>query len=158
VIAALELLATLIAFIVFSPDWERNEADMIFVTGLTDNKRNSFVLNKLLSTKFPLTILLIELSEQLRTRDSVLNLAWVPRGENQEADDLTNEDFSKFSSNLRIEVNPAEIKWIVLPEIMKSSQELYSDIVSLKKLKRSRECNLVGSGKRRKRVQTLAPW
>ena len=103
-------------------------------------------------------MLLIELSEQLRAKDSILNLVWVPRGENQEADDLTNEDFSKFSPEMRVPLNPAEIRWIVLPEIMKSSQDLYSDIVCLKKQKRSREGDLVGSGKRRKRLQTLTPW
>ena len=112
----------------------------------------------MLSTKFPLAVLLIELSEQLRAKDSILNLVWVPRGENQEADDLTNEDFSKFSLDMRVSVNPAEIRWIVLPEVMKSSQDLYSDIVRLKKQKRSREGDLVGSGKRRKRLQTLTPW
>jgi len=34
-------------------------------TGGTDNQSNTFATRKLLSTKFPLTILIMELSEQL---------------------------------------------------------------------------------------------
>ena len=49
-----------------------------------------------MSTKFPLTLLVLELSETLRLRNCELGLEGIPREHNQLADDLTNEDFSKF--------------------------------------------------------------
>jgi hypothetical protein len=158
VIAALELLATIVAILVFAPDWPKGQSGTMFGTGLTDNKGNSFVLMKMLSTKFPLTILLIELSEQLRHRHLELHLQWVPREGNQEADDLTNEAFDKFSENLRVSVNPLELPFLVLPEVMKYGESLYNHIVKLKQQKRSRSTDFLGSGKKRKRDNLLDPW
>ena len=63
VIAALELLATLIAVKLWGGRiGGRSKAK---VKAFTDNKGNSFML----STKFPLTIMLMELSEELRQGD-----------------------------------------------------------------------------------------
>jgi hypothetical protein len=158
VIAALELLATIVAILVFAPNWTKGQSGVMYGTGLTDNKGNSFVLMKMLSTKFPLTILLIELSEQLRHHHLELHLEWIPREGNQEADDLTNEDFSKFSSELRVPVNPLELPFLVLPEVMKFGESLYNNIVKLKQQKRSRSHENLGSGKKRKRDNLLDPW
>ena len=58
-------------------------------TGATDNQGNSFVVSKFMSTKFPLTLLLMELAEQLRSRGLELHLTWLPREMNQPPDDLS---------------------------------------------------------------------
>ena len=158
VIAALELLATIVAVMLFSDAWNKEDQGTIYGAGLTDNRGNSFVLSKLLSTKFPLTVLLIELSEQLRIREVELHLVWIPRKENQEADDLTNEMFEKFSQENRTLVDPLNLKWIVLTDLMKASVDLYSDIVKLKSKKRSRELTFVGNRKRSKRENLLSAW
>ena len=158
VIAALELLATLLALILFTQDQPPQSSGMMFGSGLTDNKGNSFVLVKMLSTKFPLTILLIELSEQLRKRGLELHLEWTPRNNNQEADDLTNENFSKFSEALRIQVEPPSIPWIVLPELMESGQVLYDHLVQLKSQGKVASLENIGSGMKRKRENLLSPW
>ena len=53
----------------------------------------------------PLCIILMELSAQLQKRKLALGLNWRRRDRNIEADALTNEDFSAFQHQRRIEVN-----------------------------------------------------
>jgi hypothetical protein len=49
---------------------------------------------------------------------------------NQEADDLTNGDFTKFDSRLRMEVDLAKIKWLVLGDVLDWSKEIYDQVVA----------------------------
>ena len=62
----------------------------------TDNQGNDFLVRKMLTTKFPLCLVAMELASQLTVRHLDLHLAWCRRDTNGEADALTNEDFSAF--------------------------------------------------------------
>ena len=53
----------------------------------------------------------MELSEQLRIRNSWLSRRWVPRLQNQDADDLTNGRFEKFDERLRIHIVQTDLKF-----------------------------------------------
>lgn len=65
-IAAAELLAVTIAVMVFKKDAKWLRANGRFsITGFTDNSSNSFVVDKYLSTKFPVSLVLMELAHQL---------------------------------------------------------------------------------------------
>jgi hypothetical protein len=108
-------------------------------SGGTDNQSNTFAAQKLLSTKFQLTILLMELSEQLRTRNAALSLRWIPREQNQAADDLTNDCFDKFTASNRIPVVQEDLKFLVLESINKAAGELFQDIVNRKAIKLSKK-------------------
>ena len=44
------------------------------------------------------------MSETLKKRGSTADLKWIRREDSQTADDLTNEDFSRFSCNLRMRI------------------------------------------------------
>lgn len=63
VIAALELLATLVALKL----WLRGAGDTaeVHAEAFTDNKGNAFILRKGLSTKYPVTLLVIEVLRRL---------------------------------------------------------------------------------------------
>ena len=74
-------------------------------------------MDKLSSTKFPLYLVLMELSEQLRVRNLALSVAWRPRDENEEADALTNECFGAFRPELRTHVSWADLRFMVLPRL-----------------------------------------
>eukprot|EP00971_Amphidinium_carterae_P219269 4352583-Amphidinium_carterae.1 len=71
---------------------------------MTDNKGNSFVMHKLLTTKLPLALLLMQLARLLDRRRVRLDLIWTPRDKNALADALTNGDFTAFSEHLRQQV------------------------------------------------------
>eukprot|EP00971_Amphidinium_carterae_P049637 978592-Amphidinium_carterae.1 len=83
----------------------RPSGTTIVVSAVTDNKGNSYLLDKLLTTRFPAFLVLMEVAEQLEEMDISLSLEWKPREQNQEADALTNSDFSLFDPSLRVEVD-----------------------------------------------------
>lgn len=132
-IAALELYATLMCVAVFGDAWRGAQVGRMAVSGVTDNQGNSFVLSRLMCSKFPLLVVLAELSEQLRDRDLEMGLFWVPRDQNEEADALSNSDFESFSPDLRIEVDPAEICWKILPQMLEASEEIHREVQELRK-------------------------
>ena len=67
-----------------------------------------------MATKYPLTLLLMELSEQMRARSTVLHLSWLQRDLNVQAYTLTNHEYGDFDNSLRIDVVPDKLPWIVL--------------------------------------------
>jgi hypothetical protein len=87
-IASLELFATLLCVILFAPTDEDNDRPTIVITGTTDNRGNSFAVAKLMTVKFPLCAILMEIAAVLHRRNQDLDLAWAPREQNVEADEL----------------------------------------------------------------------
>ena len=82
-------------------------------------------MSKLMTSKFPLMVILAELAVQLRRRGMGLKLHWAPREQNEEADALTNEEFSGFSPHKRVEVDVASLEWIILPRMSRAAGEIY---------------------------------
>jgi hypothetical protein len=89
-----------------------------------------------MTSKFPLVIILAELAVQLREKSMALNLGWVPRDQNEEADALTNGDFASFSHGLRVGVDVGKVRWLILPRMLEVAGDIYE------KVRRSKE----GSG------------
>ena len=67
-IAALELFASLLSLMIFSPGWKKQLGGggegSVVISGFTDNAGNEAVLNRLMTSKFPLVVILTELAEQ----------------------------------------------------------------------------------------------
>ena len=67
VIATLEALAMLLAIRAFFPNaQEAKRTKLVVIPSYTDNRGNGTLLNKLMSSKYPLPALLMEFGEQLR--------------------------------------------------------------------------------------------
>ena len=89
-IASLEALGVLLSFVAFGP--QEPDADTTFTTivpGFTDNRGNSFALNKLMMTQLPLCCIVLELAARMDEATARAGLAWVPRDSNVEADALS---------------------------------------------------------------------
>ena len=164
VIAALELYATLFGIIAFVP--ENSAVDgrgIITGSAATDNKGNTYAVAGLMSTKFPLNALLMELSEQMDLRGSWLRIDWAPREQNTYADALTNEEFHNFDATKRVEVDPAKINWIVLEEMIEAGGGLAEELKLLKD-KRKEERQARKDAKRRRKsskqeaLKVRDPW
>lgn len=130
VIAALELLATIIAVKLWGG--RTSEGMVVRVKAFTDNKGNSFAVAKGMSTKYPLTIMVMELAEELRMRNLRMDLEWVKRDSNTVADDLSNGKIEDFDPALREEVSAEGLEWRVLSGLQKRSEELYEAVKTLK--------------------------
>ncbi len=64
-IAALELLATLLCVKTFGSGEDMRQRNCV-LTASTDNQGNSFIIQKLLTTKYPSIVVLLELTEELK--------------------------------------------------------------------------------------------
>ena len=134
VIAALELLATIVAIKIWLP---KVGGDFVVRTeAFTDNAGNEYIVKKGMSTKYPITLLIIELNEVLRQGGVTASLVWVRRDENQLADDLTTEEFGKFDASKRIQVNEENLRWLVLEELLPESNKLFEEVQKFKEEKR----------------------
>ena len=131
------------------------------VSGITDNRGNSFVLSRLMTTKFPLVVILAELAMQLRQQSMDLSLDWAPRDQNEEADALTNADFGAFSEDRRMRVEVAEVKWIVLDKLMDVARDLYAE-VRRRREQRGPRAGGPGhgrpEGRPKKKLREVHPW
>ena len=119
VIATLEALAMLLAVRAFFPDAQRTQrTKLVVIPSYTDNRGNGALLNKLMSSKYPLSALLMEFGEQLRRSGVRPDVRWAPREVNREADRLANGDSSGFNPALRLRVLPPVGGWIILDEAL----------------------------------------
>jgi hypothetical protein len=131
-IASLELFATLLCVVTFGDAWPVGASGEVLLQGITDNLGNTFAVSKLMTSKFPLVVILAEVAAQLRLRRMVLNLGWTPRDQNEEADALTNGDFAAFDKNRRVEVDVSKVKWLILPRMLEVSQHIYDRVRTAK--------------------------
>ena len=76
------------------------------IPSYTVNTENSSLLNKLMSSKYLLSALLMEFSEQLRHSGVRPDVRWAPREANREADRFAKGDNTGFDPALRLRVLP----------------------------------------------------
>ena len=137
---------------------------MLGGTGITDNRGNSYIIARMMTTKFPLCAVLMEMTEQLSARDSWLGLSWVPRQQNEEADALTNACFEGFNPALRVHLDPAAIQWKVMGEMMKAGGGMLEELERLNMEKRALKQHSKEMKRRRKRrldetlLSKREPW
>ena len=129
-IASLELLASLIGLMVLVPEGAAaGETSAILTLSCgTDNQGNSYLLDRMLTTKYPLGVVLMELAHQMRRRRLILRAKWLPRLQNEEADALTNLDFRHFREENRISVDLKTIKFGVLNELFEGGEAYLKDL------------------------------
>ena len=116
-----ELLASLVALKVFRVDsfaGPGQRSHVLRCGGGTDNKATGMLVQRRLSTKLPLMIILMDylaFSEEVGIR---CDLDWRPRDVNVEADDLTNQIFNKFEMNKRIQVSWEDLRFPMIDLLM----------------------------------------
>ena len=117
-------LALVVALkIKFGQDPDPDEMRVLIVPSITDNRGNGAVLNKLMSTKFPSSAVLMELASFMKHRGMRAIVEWAPRECNREADMLANGDSSLFDPERRIPVSAGTSVWNVLPEALKVGRD-----------------------------------
>ena len=127
-IAALELFASLVSLMVFGGDLEEGANGVLHLTGLTDNAGNVSALARLMTSKFPLVVILTELAAQMQKKRLELDLQWIPRNQNEEADAITNHKTEGFDPSLKVEVVVADLPFLVLPRMIQVADHLYEQV------------------------------
>ena len=155
-IASLELLGTLASIVAFPP--RRGSSRKFFLSAGTDNLGNRHLVTRLLTTKFPLCVVLMQLAWTLHCRDLELRLDWLPRLQNREADALTNGDYSGFSAELRIEIKPEELLEDQFKDLMEKGAELFDEVKELRRKRKEGLMKSLPSSKRPKGANLIGPW
>ena len=157
-IAALALLATLVCILAFGPREEHTTGAQIALTASGDNQSNGFTLDKLSSTKCPLYLVLMELSEQLRLRNIALSVAWRPRDENEEADAFTKQCFGAVCPQRRIHLQWSDLSFLVLPQLAQAAEVHFAELRALKASAASRPPPAPRTGAARAPLREREPW
>ena len=134
-IASLELLGVLVGLMVLVPEGDRDLRDakgLLTCSCGTDNLGNTYIMDRLMTTKYPLCVVLMEVAHQCRRRGLCLRADWVPRLENQEADDLTNLDFKAFDPTKRLDVDLDKLGFGVLNDLFALGDQYVLDLADLK--------------------------
>ena len=85
-------------------------------------------MKKAMTTKYPSSLVLLELAEELATKKCDLSLTWIRRDLNQLADDLTNEKFDSFDPEFRIPLKGEDMRWRVLDKLLGCADNFYSEL------------------------------
>ena len=158
-IAASELLATLLAVHLFVPlpsEPPLPTSGTILAQGLTDNQSNMYVVAKLMTTTYPLAAVLMQLTCMLSQRNLWLNLGWVRRTLNVEADALTNSDFSLFNPDKRMEIIWKDVPLEVMASLLEEGNGFLAEIERLRENKKRDQALTGNVVRKRRRVKT--PW
>ena len=116
-----ELLASLVALKLFKLKEGKHVGSVSHVLrcgGGTDNKSTGPLVNRRLSTKFPLMVILMDYLGFCEEKGIRCHLDWRPRDTNIEADQLTNKDFSSFDSSRRIHASWEDLKFPMIDLLM----------------------------------------
>ena len=103
IISTLESLVVFVALKLLYGETPRERHTRVQI--VPDNRGNGALLNKLMSTKFPASAVLMELASYMRR----MSLEWAPREGNKEADKLANCNAEDFDPSLRIDVSASTL-------------------------------------------------
>ena len=159
-IAALELLASLLGLMLLVPDVASDESlvGSVGFAASTDNQGNSRLVEKHMTTKLPLSLVLLELSTQLQERNMVLDIRWLRRDANQPADDLTNSEFSNFNPALRIPVTWKELEFKVLHTLSEQASSFAEQLGELKRKRKEGPEVTASFTAKGKKLRERDPW
>jgi len=160
VVASLEALAVLVAVLTLTaPVVGRSRRGSVMLPLMTDNRGNSYALTRLMSTKYPLCLLVMELAVALEERGLALTAEWAPREWNSEADAITNSRFEGFAEANRVPFDMRSFPWRVLPGLLSDGRQFYQDAQIARAAARLRPA---AAGKRRggkrQSLKGTDPW
>ena len=152
-VASLELLATVMGLMLFSPAVPDDtvKMDVVSVSSLTDSSVASAVLSKGATTSFRLCVIAMEAAAQMEALRLDLTLQWIPRDANEEADALSNLRFEGFSPEQRLEASLDRLPLMVLPLLLE-------DALAFHAVPRKTRPPWRRAGRARKRLRETDPW
>ena len=109
-----------------------SRSDLLTLSCGTDNLGNTFLLDRLLTTKYPLGVNLMEVAHQCRRKGLALRAKWVPRLENQEANALTNLELKSFDAKKRLNVDLERLDFGVLRQLLDVGDSYVKELSELK--------------------------
>ena len=113
-------------------------------------------MDRLLTTKYPLGVILMQLAHEMRRRRLLLRARWLPRLQNQEADDLTNDEFHHFDPRMRIPVDLGNLGFELMDSLFASGDEYVAELDKVRSAMKLRAADK--ESRRRKPLRESDPW
>ena len=113
-----------------------------------------------MTVKFPLCAYLMEISAMLQMSHQDLELNWIPRDHNTEADELSSMGTRRFRDEHRVPVVLEEMKFVLLNELLDQGEKLYQSIEKTKDPTASPRPPMAKKRKRKPetRLRATHPW
>ena len=118
VISTLEALAVLVALKVYYGEERRTVRSSIRIVPTTTIEGTGAALNKLMTTRYPASAVLMEFAAYSKKMGLKASVEWSPQEANREADALANVDFSLFTPELWILVSSQRLQWTILHQAL----------------------------------------
>ena len=102
----------------------------------------------------------------MKIRRMVLRARWLPRLQNQEADDLTNDEFRHFDPKKRIKVELADLEFKVMNSLFEVGDAYMAELDSVRTAEKEKLARRKARGedtrdrrdKRLKGIRETQPW
>ena len=104
------------------------EGDAIHIAGEADNRGDSFGVGKWSTTKMPMLAIIMELALRCWQRGFEPHLAWLPREQKLEAEELSNGLTQRFSESRRAHIKVEDLQFEVLEGIPKAAEIMYAEV------------------------------
>ena len=160
IISTLEALAVLVSLKIFVSKGSHEHRSRVQVAPTwTDNRGNGSALNKLMTTKFPSSALLMEMAAYLKKNSIRASVQWAPRTANREADALANGRTEDFAPEYEQRLDPTAMDWILLEQALdmgRAAEKQYQEFKSS-----GRRTGRGVKAKRRRpeeRLRNVDPW
>ena len=170
-IASFELLGALVGLMVLGPV-PRGCGSLVGTTTFTcgtDDRSNTYLLHRMLTTLYPLGLVLMELAAQTHLRSVIIRGRWPPRLHNDATDALSNFEFDSFDEKLGIEFEEDDMGRLKLPllllnDLFDAGDAYISELVNVKEKERAVAKASGGAPPRRKKklkgegLKDKDPW
>ena len=165
------VFALLCAVILLGPEPQEgsappHERGRVVLPSLADKEGSVAVTFKGVSSTFPLCLVSMELVAQCDARRYRIEPGWVPRSLNQEADDLTTDEFRHFDPSKRIPVDLEALGFEMMMELFKVGDAYVAELEAHRaaeqrksEARKARDNQQDRSeAKKRKKLKESAPW
>ena len=122
-ISTLEAPAVLLSLKLFHGETPLDHRTRVLVAPTwTDNRGNGAALNNLMTTKFPASAVIMELTAYMKKMLLKVQVDWSPRSGHVEAGSLANGIHDSFDPALGVNVDPGSISWELLPQALEAGR------------------------------------
>ena len=100
----------------------------------------------------------MELAALLEERSLHLDLAWIPRSANSEADRLADGDYENFQPELRVGRELSDVPFVVLPGLLEEGLAWHESLLRRQVADRGAQPVARPPGPKRLRLREREPW
>ena len=160
-IASQELFTSLVCIILLVEERDVETGLQLRLTSETDNLGNAHAVSKLMTTRFPLVAFLAKPAVQAYRRRAHLQVHWVPRQQNIDSDELSNNLVRRFDPATEVKVEMDKLNFEILQSLLDFGEPMYENIGKEKQARKEAGAPVQAKGRKRpleEKLRHTDPW